>query len=45
MEAGTLHYVSIEYGLNQASISLIDRDLSERLNDERGTPFRLPAGK
>jgi len=45
MEAGTLHYVSVEYGLNQASISLIDRDLSQRLNEERGVAFTLPVAK
>jgi hypothetical protein len=45
MEAGTLHYVSVEYGLNQASISLIDRDLSQHLNDERGIAFNLPMAK
>jgi hypothetical protein len=31
-----LHYVSAEYALNHASISLIDSDLSRRLNHERG---------
>jgi hypothetical protein len=45
MEAETLHYISVEYGLNQASISLIDRDLSQRLNDERGVAFTLPVAK
>lgn len=45
MEAGTLHYVSVEYGWNQASISLIDQDLSQRLNDERGIAFNLPVAK
>jgi hypothetical protein len=45
VEAGTLHYVSAEYGLNQASIVLIDRNLSQRLNDERGIAFKLPAAK
>ena len=45
VEAGTLHYVSAEYGLNQASIVRIDRDLSQRLNDERGIAFKLPAAK
>jgi hypothetical protein len=45
MEAGTLHYVSAEYAVNQASMVLIDRDLSQRLNDERGVAFRLPAQK
>jgi hypothetical protein len=43
MEGATLHYVSVEHSLNQASIDLIDRDLSQRLNDERGLEFRLPA--
>ena len=43
MEGATLHYVSVEHTLNQASINLIDRDLSQRLNDERGLEFRLPA--
>jgi len=42
MEGATLHYVSVEHSLNQASIDLIDRDLSQRLNDERGLEFRLP---
>jgi hypothetical protein len=45
MQAGTLHYVSAEYGWNQVSISLIDRDLSRRLNDERGIEFKLPGAK
>jgi hypothetical protein len=43
MESGALHYVSVEHSLNQVSMDLIDRDLSQRLNDERGVPFRLPA--
>jgi hypothetical protein len=42
MEAGTLHYVTAEYTVNQASIVLIDRNLSQRLNDERGIAFKLP---
>ena len=45
MEAATLHYVSAEYAVNQVSIVLIDRDLSERLNSERGLAFKLPAAK
>jgi hypothetical protein len=45
MEAGTLHYVTAEYSVNQASIVLIDRNLSQRLNDERGIAFKLPALK
>ncbi len=42
MEGSTLHYVSAEHTLNQLSIDLVDRDLSQRLNDERGLEFRLP---
>ena len=43
MEGGALHYVSAEHTLNQVSMNLIDRDLSQRLNDERGVQFKLPA--
>jgi len=42
MEGATLHYVSAEHSLNQASLDLIDRKLSQRLNDERGVEFKLP---
>jgi hypothetical protein len=45
LETGTLHYVSAEYALNQVSIGLVDRALSQRLNDERGIPFKLPVAK
>jgi len=45
LETGTLHYVSAEYALNQVSIGLVDRELSQRLNDERGIPFKLPTAK
>jgi len=45
MEGNTLHYVSVEHSLNQASIDLIDRSLSQRLNDERGVEFKLPGPK
>jgi len=45
LETGTLHYVSAEYTLNQVSIGLVDRELSQRLNDERGIPFKLPTAK
>jgi|HubBroStandDraft_6_1064221.scaffolds.fasta_scaffold56831_2 hypothetical protein len=43
MEGGALHYVSVEHTLNQVSMDLLDRDLSQRLNDERGVQFKLPA--
>ena len=42
MENGALHYVSVEHTLNQASLDLIDRELSQRLNDERSVEFKLP---
>ncbi len=45
MEGSTLHYVSVEHTLNQLSIDLVDRDLSQRLNDERGLDFRLPQAR
>jgi len=45
MEGSTLHYVSAEHTLNQLSIDLVDRDLSQRLNDERGLDFRLPQAR
>ena len=43
MEGSTLHYVSAEHTLNQLSIDLVDRDLSQRLNDERGAGFPAAA--
>ncbi|HEV2690027.1 MAG TPA: hypothetical protein VGV35_15820 [Bryobacteraceae bacterium] len=42
MEGGALHYVSLEHTLNQVSFDLIDREASQRLNDERGVEFKLP---
>ena len=45
MEGSTLHYVTMDHDLNQVSINLIDRDLSQRLNSERGVDFRLPAAR
>ena len=45
MEGSTLHYVSAEHTLNQASLDMIDRDMSMRLNSERGVEFRLPQTK
>jgi hypothetical protein len=44
-DGATLHYISAEYGLNQASLVLIDQDLSQRLNDERGFAFKVPLPK
>lgn len=42
IEGGNLHYVSTEHSLNQASLDLIDREMSQQLNDERNVEFRLP---
>jgi len=41
LEGTMLHYVSVGYALNHASIGLIDPDLSQRLNGERGIDFNL----
>jgi len=45
MEGSTLHYVSAEHTLNQASLDMIDHDMSMRLNSERGVEFRIPQTK
>jgi hypothetical protein len=41
IEGTMLHYVSVDYAFNHASISLIDSDVSQRLNHERGIEFTL----
>ena len=45
MEGSNLHYVTVDHDLNQVSLDLIDRDLSQRLNSERNIEFRLPAAR
>jgi len=45
MEGSTLHYVTLDHDLNQVSLDLIDRELSQRLNNERHVEFRLPAAR
>lgn len=42
MEGSTLNYISVDHNRNQATIGLIDRDLSQRLNQERHVDFKLP---
>jgi hypothetical protein len=42
-DGDTLHYFTSGNTHNQASVSLIDRELTERLNKELGTDFKLPA--
>jgi hypothetical protein len=44
-DGDTLHYFTTGNTHNQASISLIDRDLTDRLNRELGIDFKLPPAK
>src|ERR1035437_7326275 len=44
-DGDTLHYFTTGNTHNQASLSLIDRELTERLNRELGIDFKLPAAK
>ena len=44
-DGDTLHYFTTGNTHNQASVSLIDRELTERLNKEMGIDFKLPAAK
>lgn len=41
VERDTLHYITQQGTINKASLSLIDRELSERLNRERNVGFDL----
>jgi hypothetical protein len=45
VDGDTLHYFTSGNMHNQASLSLVDRDLTVRLNKEAGTDMRLPAAK
>jgi len=42
VEGDTLHYFTTGNTHNQVSLTLVDRDLTERLNREAGTDLRLP---
>jgi len=42
VDGDTLHYFTSGNTHNQVSLSLVDRDLTERLNRESGTDLRLP---
>ena len=44
-DGDTLHYFTTGNIHNQASMSLIDRELTERLNREMGIDFTLPPAK
>jgi hypothetical protein len=45
VDGDTLHYFTSGNTHNQASLSLLDRDLTERLNKELGIEFKLPPAK
>jgi hypothetical protein len=45
VDGDTLHYFTSGNTHNQASVSLVDRDLTERLNKESGVEVRLPPVK
>ena len=42
VEGDTLHYVTPQRVHNQASLSLVDRELTERLNRNHSMPVKLP---
>ena len=42
VDGDTLHYFTSGNTHNQASVSLVDRDLTERLNKESGLEVRIP---
>ncbi len=44
-DGDTLHYFTKGDTHNQVSVSLIDRDLTERLNREMGIEFKMPPAK
>jgi hypothetical protein len=44
-DGDTLHYFTRGDTHNQVSVSLIDRELTERLNRELGIEFKMPAAK
>ncbi len=45
VDGDTLHWVSRDAKINQLSVSLVDRDFSKQLNDERHVDFKLPPAK
>jgi len=44
VEGNTIKYVNLDHDINQASVDLIDRDLSKKLNAQRNVEFTLPPG-
>lgn len=45
VEGDTLHYITPQGRHNKVSLELVDRPLSEKLNQGRKVEFRLPGGK
>lgn len=45
VDGDTLHYFTSGNTHNQVSVSLVDRNLTERLNKESGIDFKIPAAK
>jgi hypothetical protein len=45
VDGDTLNWVSREAKQNRMSLSLVDREFSKKLNDERHVEFKLPAAK
>jgi hypothetical protein len=45
VDGDTLNWVSRDAKQNHMSLSLVDRDFSKQLNDERHVPFSLPPAK
>jgi hypothetical protein len=45
VDGDTLHYFTTPTTHNQASVSLVDRDLTDRLNKESGAEVKLPPAK
>lgn len=45
VDGDTLHWVSREAKQNHMSLSLVDRDFSKQLNDQRHVEFKLPPAK
>jgi hypothetical protein len=45
VDGDTLHYFTSGSTHNQVSLSLVDRDLTKRLNEESGLQLNLPAPK
>ncbi len=45
VDGDTLSYITVEGNQNRASLALVDRDFSAKLNADRHVDFRLPAAK